>query len=223
MTALSADRDTKRRDGVIVRLPVAASTKIYAGAKVARNASGYAVPASDTAGLVVVGRAEEQVDNSNGANGDKYVDVRRGVFAWANGASFSRANIGQECYVADDQTVTNAAGSTNKVYAGIIVEVDSDGVWVATGAWGKVAGPIVLDGADDPLGSASVADPAAMTSTDVTTANADATYGQEEADLINEIKADYNALRADVTALRNTVVSLLAELRKTNGCGVLND
>lgn len=34
----------------------------------------------------------------------------------------------------------------------------------------------------------------------VATANADATYGQPEADLINELKTQFNALR---TALRN--------------------
>jgi hypothetical protein len=43
---------------------------------------------------------------------------------------------------------------------------------------------------------------AALTSTTVTTADADATYGQPEADLINEIKADFNLLRADVVELR---------------------
>lgn len=35
----------------------------------------------------------------------------------------------------------------------------------------------------------------------VTTADGDATYGQPEADLINEIKADYNALAAAFNAL----------------------
>lgn len=43
---------------------------------------------------------------------------------------------------------------------------------------------------------------ARATITNVATANADATYGQPEADLINELKAKVNAL--------------LAELRKTN-------
>lgn len=55
--------------------------------------------------------------------------------------------------------------------------------------------------------------------------------------LINEIKGDYTALRADVTAIRSAVTGtidycdalktklngLLAELRKTDGCGVLAD
>lgn len=33
---------------------------------------------------------------------------------------------------------------------------------------------------------------------DVATANADATYGQPEADLINELKAQFNALLAEL-------------------------
>jgi len=87
---------------------------------------------------------------------------------------------------------------------------------------GSLTGGLTLDGATDELGSATVADAAALTSTEVTTADADATYGTEERDLINEIKADYNLLRADVSALRTTVNTLLTELRKTAGCGVLS-
>lgn len=101
---------------------------------------------------------------------------------------------------------------------------------------------LTLAGASDVLGSTAIADnstskldPDALTSTDVVAADADATYGAAERDLINEIKADYNLLRADVDALRTSIIgvidycdslkgtmnTLLAELRKTGGCGVL--
>lgn len=46
MTALTKDRNTKRRDGVQYSDPVAASTKVFAGALVCINASGFAVPAA---------------------------------------------------------------------------------------------------------------------------------------------------------------------------------
>lgn len=48
----------------------------------------------------------------------------------------------------------------------------------------------------------TAADPAALTSTTIAAADADATYGQPEADLINELKLDYTALRVDVAAIR---------------------
>lgn len=103
---------------------------------------------------------------------------------------------------------------------------------------------IKLYGATDNFGTATIADnsgsqadPGAITSTDVATADADATYGTEERDLINETKTVFNLLRADVTAIRTALIgtidycdalkttlnALLAEIRKTNGCGVLHD
>ena len=82
---------------------------------------------------------------------------------------------------------------------------------------------ITLAGATDTLGSTSLSDTAAMTATTVTSADADGTYGNEERDLINELKQDFNLLFADVTAIRSKLNSLIAELRKTDGCGVLND
>jgi hypothetical protein len=60
------------------------------------------------------------------------VNVARGVFRWANGGSFTAANLGDLAFVSDDQTVTTAASATYDVIAGVIVDVDSDGVWVDT-------------------------------------------------------------------------------------------
>lgn len=77
----------------------------------------------------------------------------------------------------------------------------------------------LADTTTDSSGTA-VADPAALTSTVVTTADApviSATFVQAEvaavAALANEEKADLNALRNDVSALRGTVASLQASLR----------
>lgn len=76
MPALTADRNTPKKDGIIVEMPVAASTKIYAGSLVCANASGYVIPAADTAGLTFLGVALNAVDNSAGSNGDKTVLVQ---------------------------------------------------------------------------------------------------------------------------------------------------
>lgn len=137
MAALTQDRNTKRKfKQRVVALDVAASTKIYAGAMVGVTAAGYAVPASDTAGLTIIGRAEEQVDNSSGADGDESIRVANGVFKYANAGanSVDQADIGQDVYVSDDQTVVKALGATNNIVAGKAQEIDPDGdIWVAVG------------------------------------------------------------------------------------------
>lgn len=137
MAALTADRHTPMREGTFVEPDVAASTMIYAGAMVALDASGNAVPASDAAGLVVIGRAEDLVDNSAGDAGDLTVRVRIGVFGFAASGTNApaAANVGDLVYVEDDQTVSTDGG-TNSIVAGKLVDVDSDYCWVDTGAFG---------------------------------------------------------------------------------------
>lgn len=134
MAALTRDRDTphkykERKQGPV---PLAASTKIYAGGLVA-TLNGYAVPAGDTASHIVIGRAEEQVDNSSGAAGAKSMAVSRGVFRFNNAGTITQANVGANATVVDDNTVGLAAGTTNDIVAGRIEEVDDLGVWVAVG------------------------------------------------------------------------------------------
>lgn len=129
--ALSTDRNTPRRDGDIITVPVAASTKIHGGSIVARNAAGNAVKGASTAGLVYLGRAENEADNSSGAVGAIDVAVRRGVFRWSNHATstLTKAHVGDVCYIADDETVAKY-GSHGRSPAGLVVAVDEEGVWV---------------------------------------------------------------------------------------------
>lgn len=127
-----SDRNTQMMDAEIIAFSVAASTTIEAGKLVAVNAAGYAVEAADTAGLIVHGRAEEKVDNSSGSNGDKTVKVRRNkAFKYANssGNAATIANIGDNLYVEDDETVSTDGG-TNSIVAGKCLGVESDGVWI---------------------------------------------------------------------------------------------
>jgi hypothetical protein len=131
--ALSADRDTKRRDGRSFSDPVAAATLIYVGALVALNAAGNAVPADADATLTVRGVAQFRADNSAGAAGDINVESSRGTWALKNSAGadeIARDDIGANCYVVDDETValTDAAGT--RPLAGVIRDVDDFGVWV---------------------------------------------------------------------------------------------
>lgn len=133
MAALTADRNTPSKATFRrVKLKVKGATKIYAGALVA-VVGGYAVPAGDTVGHTVIGRAEDTVDNSAGADGAKEIEVSTGVFKYAT-ATIAQANVGADATVVDDQTLGLAAGTTNDIVAGRIEEIDSDGVWIATRA-----------------------------------------------------------------------------------------
>ncbi len=133
MAALTGDRNTARRDGEILSMGVAAAKKIYAGALVARDANGYATPGAVATTLRGAGRAEAQADNSSGADGDIPVEVRKGVFKFANSAAadeITAADIGNDCYIVDDQTVAKTDGTGTRSVAGKVFDVESDGVWV---------------------------------------------------------------------------------------------
>ena len=143
-----ADHHTPRRTGgyeFIEAYDVGAGEKIGAGQMVALDAQGnaqaYALAAQGSRNtLVVVGRCEAGVDNTDGAVGALRVRVRTGVFRWANdaeGAVLTKAHIGDAVYGHDAHTVRRSAktgGSQNNAAAvGRLISVDADGAWVATG------------------------------------------------------------------------------------------
>lgn len=133
--ALVANRNTPEKTGVLEGHPVKAATKLYAGALVCLDASGWAVPGAAATTLIAIGRAEDLADNSAGANGAINVTARRGVFRWKNSAAgdaITRAEIGDTCYVVDDETVAKTNGTNTRSAAGIIRDVDAQGVWVET-------------------------------------------------------------------------------------------
>lgn len=128
-----SERNTHRRDGELFAVKMAA-TKIEAGNVVAL-ASGYATHAADAAGHIVIGVAEETVDNSTGSAGDKSVRIRRKKqFKLKNHATnvLAQANVGGSAYVSDSQTVQTSA-ATNDIVAGQLMAVETDGVWVQIG------------------------------------------------------------------------------------------
>ena len=135
MAALTKDRKTQRREGAINNDPVAAATTIYYGSIVVLNAAGYAAPGTTATGLTARGVAQEQVDNSAGANGDKTIDSEPGIHYFANDGTdtITRAHIGGTAYIVDDQTVASNDGTGTRSAAGEIKDVDSNGVWVQVG------------------------------------------------------------------------------------------
>ncbi len=140
MTALTSDRDTAQRSGIDFSFPVAAATTIFNGSLVVLDAAGNAKPGATAAGLTAVGRAEARVVNA-GAAGDETVPVQRGIFRWGNsgsGDAITAAEIGDACYIVDDQTVAKTSAGGTRSPAGLVVAVDAQGVWVDTG-WHMVA------------------------------------------------------------------------------------
>jgi hypothetical protein len=133
LMALTEDADVPSREGKSFSYKVYQATKIYAGALVMLNATGYAVSGATATGQVAVGRAAEQIDNSLGASGDLNITVEEGVFRFNNssgGDAITIAQIGDACYIVDDATVAKTNGGSTRSVAGYIVDVDTDGVWV---------------------------------------------------------------------------------------------
>ncbi len=121
MTALSANYDAERKDGILVSYAVAADAVVYKGALVCLDADGYLVPAADAAGLTFVGVAYEKGDNADGADGDVAVRVwKDGSFRVAKAAA-AQADLGKAAYCLDDNAV--ATTSSHSVAAGTIVEI----------------------------------------------------------------------------------------------------
>jgi len=133
LSALTADRNTKRREAHKRVFPVAAGAVIFAGAMVGINAAGFAVPVTSVATLKGAGRAERRADNTGGANGAISVEVSTGTFAFANSASadlLTQADCGNDVYGVDDQTVAKTSGSATRSVVGKVYDVDAAGVWV---------------------------------------------------------------------------------------------
>lgn len=133
MVALTANRNTPSALPGLRQVPVGANARIFLGAIVQINAAGFAVPGAATAANVAIGRAEAAADNTGGANGAITVDVRRGVFRFANSAAgdlIARTEIGKPCYVVDDQTVAKTNNAGARPIAGTVYDVDANGVWV---------------------------------------------------------------------------------------------
>jgi hypothetical protein len=138
MAALTANRSTPRMGDTaspdLLSIPVKAAEKIFQHALVVIDA-GYAAEGRTALALIAVGRAEALADNTLGASGAINVEVRQGTFKWGNlGADpVVQADVGKDCFVTDDQTVSKTDGGGTKSRAGKVVQLDADGVWVNSG------------------------------------------------------------------------------------------
>jgi len=131
--SLTKDRNTPYKETCTLGLPVAANVKIYSGAQVAANAAGFVVPGGPGVNLTYLGRAEQFIDNTGGADGAQSIVVRREkLFKWANSATdpVDQSCLGKVCYIVDDQTVAKTNGANTRSPSGKVMGIDSDGVWV---------------------------------------------------------------------------------------------
>lgn len=132
MAAATADRKTRHRHtGRSFLGDLKTNVKIYLGTLVAKDANGWVLPAADVAAQVVVGVAQETVDNTGGANGAKKVQILTGVFEFTNaGGAIVQASKHGPCYVNDDNSVTTAAVAAQDIKAGTVDDFDATNVWV---------------------------------------------------------------------------------------------
>lgn len=141
MTALAANFSRPRMGvaplvALTLAMPLAAAAHIYQGSLSALNQSGYLVPASADASLLIVGVAEAEGDNSSGSAGAVTLALRRGAFYLANSSStdaITDADIGRDCYAVDDATVARTSNGGARPRAGIVAGVDGNGVLVEVG------------------------------------------------------------------------------------------
>ena len=137
MTALTGAFDrSKRGQPTTRRFPVNAASVIYKGGLVAIDTDGYARPMSDTASYRCAGVAAESKTGGT-ADGDVYVLVEGDADFLFTATSITQAMLAttQAMYAVDDNTVDDAAGATNDVFVGVLVEFVS-----TTSAWVNVPG-----------------------------------------------------------------------------------
>lgn len=131
--SLAKDRLTPARLLTLLNLAVAANVLCYAGGLAALDANGRVTPGATATGLKGIGRFKDRVDNSTGSAGDLNADVERGCFQYANSSSadaITEADVGRPCFIVDDQTVAKTDGGGTRSVAGVVADVDADGVWV---------------------------------------------------------------------------------------------
>jgi len=148
MTAAAADRILSRYGAEAIpddlEIPMGASTTFYRGTFVSLDQSGYGFPGTASLIRKVIGVATEGKANA-GAAGAKTLRVERGAFGFVNSAgddAITIADVGEPCYVVDDQTVSRTSANGVRPYAGRVIRVESSVIYVEVGG---DADPMVKD------------------------------------------------------------------------------
>ncbi len=127
---LTSDRNTPIREGVQFDFAHAAGQTIFRGAIVCLNAGGELVRGAPGLGQRCVGIAENStLDQGYGGA----IRARRGVFRFRNspaGEAITQADIGNTCFIADDDQVQRTNGANTRSACGVVLAVEPAGVWV---------------------------------------------------------------------------------------------
>lgn len=149
MTALTGPRSVRQfGDSAVPSLNsygVLADAVLYQGALLVKDKDGYVKPVpstpdpEDDRGIVVVGIFDERssIDNTGGASGAVTARVRQGCFGFVNSAStdaLTIADLGQNVYAVDDQTVARTSNLGKRPAAGVLVGFDGTLAVVMVGA-----------------------------------------------------------------------------------------
>ena len=131
MTALAGSYDPKRKEGQLIRYPLAAGAHVYKGALVCVvTATGLLAAGADAAGVVCVGVAHEEGNNvagavqydgtvTSGAAGAVSVRVEKtGVYLYHKTGAV-QTDVGKTAFLVDDNTVATTA-TTDSVHCGVV-------------------------------------------------------------------------------------------------------
>lgn len=127
---LTADRATPRREGAQYEDAPAAGQVIYRGALVCLNAAGALVVGSVSTTLRARGVAETSTLDADYRG---TIRSRRGVYLFRNSAAADlivAADVGNNCFIVDDEQVAKTNGTSTRSVAGVVRAVDASGVWV---------------------------------------------------------------------------------------------
>lgn len=127
------DRNTPFNDGKLFPVPCEAGAKIDVGNLVCANSAGYAIAGAKGSGNTLLGLCDEAVDNTNGAQGERVVMVRRGLAVLLenhSGDAVTQAEVGKPCYLHDSVTVSKTDGGNAPVVGRVLTVSAHSGVQV---------------------------------------------------------------------------------------------
>lgn len=129
---LTADRRTPRLEGAERQGLLAAGQTVFAGAILMRDSAGHLRRGAAATGMTGAGVAQAPAV-SGATAGVTPVRWRAGVFRFANSTgadALTIADIGKVCWIADDDRVARSSASSTRSRAGVVEDVDTQGVWV---------------------------------------------------------------------------------------------
>lgn len=137
MTALTSSDPYNAKRGTnpltdVYDVGVKANTKCYAGGIAVMDTTGYCAPGSTGLALIALGWFEKDADNSTAVTGGAAGAINGRIvpgtrFAGNSGGADAIAvtNIGQDCFIVDDQTVALTDGGGTRSRAGKIEAFDA--------------------------------------------------------------------------------------------------